>query len=300
MFEKVKTYLANLRVYSQFGLLNAFKLIIISSRMEYEKRIKYEADVKRKYLMKITKNIQIKDVCLTESNTGPIWVCWWQGEDNMPPVVKACWRKVNDNSKDRHVILITEKNYSKYVDLPSTLIAKFKNGYITITQLSDILRVNLIYKHGGVWIDSTVLINECALHHFDNPFFTLSVEDKGIYESRGKWCGFILGANKQNTLFAFLVESFNIYWSQHTSLIDYYILDYLIMIAYTRNKSIKNMIDSYAFRCDDLYYAQSNFSKSLNRVNLNRLAQTPFSKLTWKECDVYKNGCLRKYVESLS
>lgn len=300
MFEKIKTYLANLRVYSQFGILDAFRLVIISSRMDYEMRIKYEADVKRKYLMKMTKNIQMKDVCLTESNAGPIWVCWWQGEDNMPPVVKACWRKINDNSKDRQVILITKKNYTKYVDLPSTLIAKFKKGYITITHLSDILRVNLICKHGGVWIDSTVLINECALRYFDKPFFTLSVEDKGIYESRGKWCGFLLGANKQNPLFAFLVESFNRYWAQHTFLIDYYILDYLIMIAYTRNKSIKNMIDNYAFRCDDLYYAQSNFSKSLNCVDLNKLAQTPFSKLTWKECDIYSDDCLRKYVESLS
>lgn len=300
MFEKIKTYLSDLHIYSQFGLINAFKLVIIASRMDYEKRIKYEADLKRRYLTKITKQIQIKDILLGESNTGPIWVCWWQGEDNMPSIVKACWKKINDNSKGRQVILITENNFSKYVDLPPILIDKFNKKYISITQLSDILRVNLIFKHGGVWIDSTVLINEYALQHFDNPFFTLSVEDKGIYESKGKWCGFLLGANKNNPLFAFLVDSFNIYWTRHTTLIDYYILDYLIMVAYTRSQSIKNMIDNYAYRCDDLYYAQSNFSKSLNSVDLNRLAQIPFSKLTWKECDVYTDDCLRRYLELVS
>lgn len=39
-------------------------------------------------------------------------------------------------------------------------INKFNNKKITIQTFSDILRFKLINKLGGVWIDSTILINK--------------------------------------------------------------------------------------------------------------------------------------------
>lgn len=56
--------------------------------------------------------------------------------------------------------------------LPNFILKKFENGYISITHLSDIIRVLLLYNYGGLWIDSTVLnISSINRKVFDSTFF---------------------------------------------------------------------------------------------------------------------------------
>ena len=42
----------------------------------------------------------------------PIWVCWWQGEINMPNIVRICYESICANSGTHPVKLITKDNYS--------------------------------------------------------------------------------------------------------------------------------------------------------------------------------------------
>lgn len=45
--------------------------------------------------------------------TSPIWVCWWQGEEQMPDIVKACYHSIQKHACTHPVILITSENYQK-------------------------------------------------------------------------------------------------------------------------------------------------------------------------------------------
>ena len=92
------------------------------------------------------------------TDVSPIWVCWWQGRDSMPDIVKACYNSILMHAGNHPVILITGDNYHEYVTLPDCILQKWKAGNITLTHLSDILRMLLLKAHGGIWMDSTVLL----------------------------------------------------------------------------------------------------------------------------------------------
>ena len=53
-----------------------------------------------------------------------IWVCWWQGEENMPPVVQVCYRQLRKMACGHPVVLITEENCKDYVNIPQFIWEK--------------------------------------------------------------------------------------------------------------------------------------------------------------------------------
>ncbi len=78
-----------------------------------------------------------------------IWVCWLQGYENAPAIVKTCIDSVRKNAGNHKVILLNEKNMLDYVDLPDYIIQKYRNGIIPIQNFSDILRFALLKQRGG-------------------------------------------------------------------------------------------------------------------------------------------------------
>lgn len=90
----------------------------------------------------------------------PIWIFWGQGEDQMPSLVRCCYQSILKNAKEHPVHLITIKNYYEYVDIPNYIIEKFNEGKITWTTFSDIIRVSLLAKWGGLWLDATIYLTQ--------------------------------------------------------------------------------------------------------------------------------------------
>ena len=86
-----------------------------------------------------------------------IWFLWLQGEDAMPFVVKNCYRSWNDQNPDYKVNLVTSENLEDLVELDDV----FKdNPILTKQSFSDVVRVYLLEKHGGVWVDATCFCNK--------------------------------------------------------------------------------------------------------------------------------------------
>ena len=74
----------------------------------------------------------------------------------MPLVPKLCLKQLKKNvNNSQRIVVLSEKNYRDYVDLPSYVIEKLNKGKISITNFSDVLRYALLTKYGGLWIDST-------------------------------------------------------------------------------------------------------------------------------------------------
>ena len=83
-----------------------------------------------------------------------IFTLWLQGEDNAPPLVKACYRSVRRHCK-QELIVLDEKTVFDYITLPDVIMQKRKEGKISHAHFADICRVELLYNHGGYWLDST-------------------------------------------------------------------------------------------------------------------------------------------------
>lgn len=49
---------------------------------------------------------------------GKIWMCWWQGEENAPEIVRACIDSVRRNASGHEVVVITDENLSDYAIFP--------------------------------------------------------------------------------------------------------------------------------------------------------------------------------------
>jgi hypothetical protein len=64
------------------------------------------------------------------------------------------WRK--KISKDWEIIILNKDNVYKYVD--SEFLNRYGSGHIDSTRFSDFLRVYLLIKNGGCWIDASIFI----------------------------------------------------------------------------------------------------------------------------------------------
>ena len=60
-----------------------------------------------------------------------------------------------------------------YVTFTDEIINKFNSGKIDYTHMSDILRAELLYRYGGMWIDATYLVTQkiCEKNFIDNKTF---------------------------------------------------------------------------------------------------------------------------------
>ena len=161
----------------------------------------------KELIARYTRNYQPVYEPITE--TSPIWTCWWQGENAMPDIVKACYNAMHRFSDGHPVILITEKNYKDYVNMPDYIIRKQQSGEIDLTHFSDILRMMLLAQHGGIWMDSTLLIPSKHLGTFIRPedkFWSCHHHTRYYNISQGGWVSFFLACGKGNILPSFIAD----------------------------------------------------------------------------------------------
>ena len=91
-----------------------------------------------------------------------IWIFWWQGMDNAPLVVQKCYDSVKRNFPDWKITVLTADNYQDYVSFPNYIEEKRNKGIISLTHFSDLMRLELLIKYGGLWLDATVF---CTGHN---------------------------------------------------------------------------------------------------------------------------------------
>lgn len=167
-------------------------------------------------------------------SASPIWTCWWQGEDNMPAVVKICYESMKRCAGTHPVILITKDNYSKYLDIPSFILEKKQQGIIDLTHFSDIIRMLLLKQQGGIWMDSTLLIPSGQIDDIIKPgmdFWTCRHVTPYLNVARGGWVSFFVAAGKGHLIPSIIADLHIAYWKKCDKLVDYLLLDYAFAVA---------------------------------------------------------------------
>lgn len=75
-----------------------------------------------------------------------IWVCWLQGIEQAPDIVKKCYKRLTALENHR-IIVITNDNFEDYVNIPEYILDKYNKGIISPTHFSDILRAKIGRAH---------------------------------------------------------------------------------------------------------------------------------------------------------
>lgn len=267
----------------------------------YKKDYKKRHNLVNEYLTKkYLSNIYIRQKNIPKivfnKNDYKIWVLWWQGEENMPPIVKICFNSLKKHAKDIPVILLTKDNFYKYIDLPDYILNKI-NKEITITHLSDIIRFFLLDKYGGLWIDATVLVTKNIVdikEIFFSEIYTAKLSNKNENSfniAYDRWTGFLMGNNiNNNMLFMYGKDLFFRYWKENDILIDYFLIDYFINMLYGNNLIIRKSIDKIPINNKRIFELNNKLNKYFNIDEYEFLiSENNFHKLSWKEKIDYSN-----------
>lgn len=216
-----------------------------------------------------------------------IWVCWWQGEDDAPPIVKACISSIRRAAHGHVVIVVTEKNYKNFVNIPEWVIERFKKGAISKTHFSDILRLALLAQHGGMWLDATFY---CTLDADLDKYFKYSLwsikrpDYLHCSVASGYFATYSLCCDYETRYIFFVLLDFVLhYWKHSKKLIDYLFLDYIMVIAQKYDQRIENLFESIVPNnpfCDDLLWLLNEKFDSQKWKELTK--NTYLYKLSWK------------------
>lgn len=215
-----------------------------------------------KYYLKISYNQNSKTEKIRKDS--PVWIMWWQGEKNMPDLVKACISSVSHHMPTHRINIITESNYMEYITIPQYIIQKFYEGCFGVAHLSDIIRFSLLSKYGGFWIDATIFMTEDINEQvYSYSLYSIN-HGKSKYLCNGLWSAFFWAGEKGNPFFEYVLNFFYEYWKDSNILIDYFLIDCVIKIAYERDTKIKRQIDKIPRNNSDVLSLEKKLNKKYN------------------------------------
>lgn len=160
---------------------------------------------------------------LEHEKSDVVWFCWLQGLEHAPKLVKVCLASQQRWVRGKRLVVITAENYREYVTLPADIEQKHDKGIIPDAHFTDMIRLELLIKYGGTWIDSTVLfcggdypdkIMDCDLF-----FFQYRNRHGKEFAGISNW---FISAYSNNLLLMILRDMLLQYWKDYDCLMDYY------------------------------------------------------------------------------
>lgn len=297
--------------YNFLGLVNGI-LLRAKRKNKFTKAIDY---------LKKYEYILDKQEIMETSDKYPnkIWQCWFQGKDNMPAIVKKCTDSVLKYHSDK-VILLNNNNISEYIDLPEYIIEKHKKGIIPFAHYSDILRLSLLAKYGGTWVDSTILLTDKipdeifnaeifsfkSLQTYLFPFIK-NINDFKIYSNHldsviSIESSYFLGAKAGNKIINDVLNLLLEYWKHENSVIDYLMLDKFFIITILHDEKLKQQfLNMPTYYIENVLLMQNAQFEPFNQEMYNMITTTtPIHKMTHKNLhrNPYKNSFLNHILNS--
>lgn len=108
-----------------------------------------------------------------------VWICWFQGENSasMPNLNKECIKKWKSLNSEFEIIFLSSENISDYV--PEYFDFIEASPYRKPAHCADLLRLLLLSKYGGIWVDSSVWPMESL-----SNFYHKIVNETGFFTYR--------------------------------------------------------------------------------------------------------------------
>jgi hypothetical protein len=81
-----------------------------------------------------------------------LWFMWLQGLDAAPPVVQRCYESWSRRNGDWDITFLSHDNLQDWIDFD---LSSEKFSTLPKNHLSDLIRLSLLTRFGGVWADAT-------------------------------------------------------------------------------------------------------------------------------------------------
>lgn len=116
---------------------------------------------------------------------------FWEPRENIPFYLQLCmetWKKFLPNAT---IVVLNNKNIGEFIDVREIGLNLFSDKRFGFMHISDALRIAILAKYGGVWLDiDTIILNSNAEQYFlpDKKHRAIFFGDT---ESRGCYTAFI-------------------------------------------------------------------------------------------------------------
>jgi hypothetical protein len=184
-----------------------------------------------------------------QSNTmnKTIWLLWLQGWDTAPWLiqnVRESWEIQNPGWK---IQLITKDNLKNFV----TDIDYVYKDSVSSQAKSDIIRLSLLNKHGGVWADATLLCMKPLDSWIDdaikNSNFWMYHGTGGNMDVKIGPSSWFIVSKRGSTIIQKWKAACDVYWGQRESTNNYFWMDALFKNLYETDSDFKNDWDKVPY-----------------------------------------------------
>ena len=227
---------------------------------------------------------------LNSPSGAPIWFCWLQGMENAPELVKVCLESLRA-SIGGDIIVLDAQNYTDYVTLPEYVIRKYKKGIIPPALFSDMLRLELLIRYGGTWIDSTVWTSpkvgakdsKCwqAWQKIQESelFIYRYFNREGRVEGMSNW---FIHAEAGNALLKDVRDMLYAYWHDYNCTVEYYIFHlFFSHVAKRYPEMIRKMPRGNSYHA---LWLRDHVEREISKEDWQKLINNvPFHKLNWRK-----------------
>ena len=232
-------------------------------------------EYKMSYLQKYAdyaKNIRPESTLTTpvEDKEEKIFTLWFQGEENAPDIVKKCFKSIRETYGDRFVIL-TDKNLYDYIQLPDYIMKKWKEKKIVPANFSDLVRIELLYRHGGYWFDATDFLTSPIPEYIEKaPFFMFVCSNVFFPHMFVQTC--FMRGKKDDPLMGMWRKLVHHYWKEEEMACEYFLVHMLLKLLVRENPTARALFDKMP-------------KKTMDATHLlwNKIGNEPFNRKLYDE-----------------
>lgn len=170
-----------------------------------------------------------------------IFSIWFQGEENAPRLVKACFQRLRQFYGDRVVILDNDTLW-EWVTLPEYIKEKWERKKIVPANFSDICRVALLHQHGGMWFDATDYLTSRVPQWIEDSDLFIYMEGGRITPYTFIQSCFMRGV-KGNELLGGVLELIYEYWKKENKAVDYFLFHFLFRFLVENNEEAAEIFE---------------------------------------------------------
>lgn len=204
----------------------------------------------------------------------PIWFMWYQGWAKAPMIIKICYNALVDKIPEGTVLIFLDQdNLWDYIEIPEETRNAIKNNF---TMLSNLIRTNLLYCYGGLWIDSTYLVvKDLPEYVFEGDFWSIKEIFRSGKEEDEDVMNFaynLIYSKPGNEMLLYIYQALCTYWKYNNHVKHYLLTGGIINYGYNNNCFPKKYIDNlkttinprrYIFYSNYLchYYSDKDFER---------------------------------------
>jgi len=183
-----------------------------------------------------------KPSSLILNDTRIVWTYWDKGFEKAPDIVRVCADSLKRQVNNARLIFLTDETLHDYITLPDFIREKWER--INPTKRGDLIRLELLAQHGGVWLDATCFLTAPlpeVIFSLDQYFPPNHGKDRLIRS----W---FLVAKKRNPVFVKLLRMHYAFYRENIESEYYFFLHYMFeCLCMTDQEAYRRFIGQYRF-----------------------------------------------------